>query len=121
MGGIVPYPIYHIENPSRQSWQEMIEILAEALDVTRNNIIPFNAWIDRVRQFPPSNADVDNPAARLAEFLDAHFVRMSCGGLVLDTAHSREHSETLRGSQPVSRELVMKYVQTWKDIGFLHR
>jgi hypothetical protein len=121
LGGVTPYPIYHIENPKRQSWCEMIQVLAEVLNIPRANIIKFEAWLDRVRQFPPSSADIDNPAARLVEFLEAHFVRMSCGDLILDTAHSREHSETLRNSRPVSKELVAKYVQAWKDMGFLHR
>ena len=98
----------------------MIQVLAEGLDVPQANIIPFETWIHRVRQYPPSAADTDNPAARLAEFLETNFVRMSCGGLILDTAHSVEHSETLRNSGPVSRELVMKYIRTWKDMGFLH-
>lgn len=119
LGSFAPYPIYHIENPARQSWPDMVRVLAEALDIPQTGIIPFDKWIDRVRQFPPSNADVDNPAARLADFLEAHFLRMSCGGLILDTAHSKEHSETLRNSVPVSRDLVRKYVQTWKDMGFL--
>ncbi|KIM94086.1 hypothetical protein OIDMADRAFT_45882 [Oidiodendron maius Zn] len=116
---ITPYQIYHIENPARQPWRDMVEVLAEGLGIPRENVIPFNAWIDRVRQFPPSLADIDNPAARLAEFLDSHFVRMSCGDLILDTAHTTEHSETLRNSRPLSRDLVMKYIRAWKKIGFL--
>ncbi|KFY80937.1 hypothetical protein V499_00270 [Pseudogymnoascus sp. VKM F-103] len=108
LGDVTPYPIYHIENPERQSWSEMIEVLVELLNIPRANIITFEAWLDRVRQFPPSSADTENPAARLVEFLEAHFVRMSCGHLILDTAHSRQHSETLRNSALVGRELVAK-------------
>jgi nucleoside-diphosphate-sugar epimerase len=113
------YPIYHIENPIRQPWGEMVGVLASALDVRRANIIPFNEWIGRVRQFPGS-ADFHNPAAKLIDFLDTQFVRMSCGGLILDTAKSTEHSETLRNQRPVSCELVRKYIRAWKDIRFLH-
>ena len=113
------YPIYHIENPVRQPWCEMILVLADALDIPRTNIIPFEDWVSRVRRFPGS--ETDNPAARLVEFLDKHFIRMSCGGLILDTAKSTEHSKTLRREELVSDDLVRKYIRAWKDMGFLHR
>ena len=117
---ITPYPIYHIENPVRQPWREMILTLANALDVPNTNIIPFDDWINRVRRFPGS-IETDNPAGRLVEFLEEHFIRMSCGGLILDTAKSTEHSETLQNEEPISVDLVKKYVSAWKDMGFLHK
>lgn len=99
----------------------MILILADALDVPQKNIISFEAWLHRVRNFPPSLATSENPAAMLVDFLETHFVRMSCGGLVLDTAHSVEHSKTLKKSKPVPKELVEKYIQAWKAAGFLRK
>jgi hypothetical protein len=93
-------------------------MLADELDVPRKNIVPFREWVSRVRQFPGS-ADLDNPAAKLIDFLEENFVRMSCGGLILDTAKSAEHSATLRNLRPVSCELVRKYVRAWKEMGFL--
>lgn len=112
-----PYPIYHIENPARQPWHQMVPVLADALDIPHTNIIPFEDWVRRVRQFPGSEAD--NPAINLVEFLDDHFIRMSCGGLVLDTTKSKEHSETLANVGPVSTDVVKKYVRVWKEMGFL--
>ncbi|OXV11593.1 hypothetical protein Egran_00646 [Elaphomyces granulatus] len=117
---ITPYPIYHIENPVRQPWREMILILADALGVPNTNIVPFEDWINRVRRFPGS-IETDNPAGRLVGFLDEHFIRMSCGDLILDTAKSTEHSETLRNEDPISADLVNRYVSAWKDMGFLHK
>ncbi|KAL2812451.1 hypothetical protein BDW59DRAFT_167804 [Aspergillus cavernicola] len=108
-------PIYHIENPIRQSWSAMLQILADALDAP--SIIPFKDWIRRVRQFPGSVEG--NPAARLVGFLDEQFVAMSCGGLVLDTACSQRDSPSLAKSQAVSEDLVRLYVRRWKEIGFL--
>jgi len=96
----------------------MIRVLADALDIPRSNIVAFDEWVGRVRRFPGS-MEADNPAGRLVEFLDRHFVRMSCGGLVLDTAKSREHSATLRREEAVSAELVRKYIRAWKEAGFL--
>ena len=98
----------------------MVPVLADALDIPRSNIIPFQEWVNRVRQFPGS-MEVDNPAGRLVDFLDGHFVRMSCGGLVMETVKSREHSPTLRATGPVSDDLVRKYIRSWKEMGFLYR
>lgn len=112
-----PYPIYHIENPSRQPWREMVRILAQSLDIRPDGIVPFDQWIKQVRN---SSASIhDNPARQLLEFFDQHFLRMSCGGLILDTAKTRKHSATLRKRGPVSPDLVGKYISAWRTMGFL--
>lgn len=97
----------------------MIPILADTLGIPRANVVPFEDWLRRVRLFP-SSVEADNPAGTLVDFLGEHFVRMSCGGLILDTTKTREHSKTLAaGTAPVSADLVMKYVRVWKESGFL--
>jgi len=98
----------------------MIPVLADALGMTHAEVIPFEKWVHRVRHFPGS-VETDNPAGKVIEFLDEHFIRMSCGGLILDTTKSREHSRTLANTRPVSADLARKYVLAWKDSGFLRR
>ncbi len=115
-----PYPIYHIDNPVRQPWRDMIPVLADALDIPRRNVISFDEWVKRVRNFPGS-IELDNPAAKLIEFLDGNFIRMSCGGLLLETVKGREHSKTLANVGPVSEDVVRKYIQAWRDMGFLRK
>lgn len=110
-----PYPIYHIENPVGQPWREMTPILADALKIPLQNIIPFEKWLERVRNAPQRN----NPASTLLDFLDDNFLRMSCGGLVLDTKKSLEHSKTLAAVGPISEEVARKYIHVWREIGFL--
>ena len=110
--------IYHVDNPVRQPWTALVALLARLLDIPRENIVPFADWIRRVRAFPGA-VDPDNPAAKLVDFLDDNFVRMSCGGMLLDTARTREHSATLASVGPVSDETVGKYVQSWRRSGFL--
>ncbi|KAL5355203.1 hypothetical protein BJX96DRAFT_181164 [Aspergillus floccosus] len=112
-----PYPIYHIENPSRQPWRKMVKTLAHSLDIPREGIIPFDQWIERVRNSSASTNE--NPARQLLEFFDQHFIRMSCGGLILDTTKTREHSATLRQRGPVGPGLVEKYISAWKTMRFL--
>jgi thioester reductase-like protein/acyl carrier protein len=109
-----PYPVYHIENPVGQPWRETNAILADALNI--QTLIPFEEWVQRVREAPMRN----NPAATLLEFLDSNYLRMSCGGLVLDTRKTLEHSKTLAAVGKVSEEVVRKYIHIWKEIGFLN-
>ena len=109
-----PYPIYHIENPVGQPWREMNTVLADALNIP--NLIPFGEWVERVRAAGQRN----NPAATLLDFLDDNYLRMSCGGLVLDVKKTLEHSKTLSTVGPVSEEVTRKYVHVWKEIGFLN-
>ncbi|KAG2419399.1 hypothetical protein HFD88_004195 [Aspergillus terreus] len=111
-----PYPIYHIENPRRQPWDEILATLADALGLEASQVVPFAEWTQRVRQF---GNEPENPAVRIIDFLETNFERMSCGGLVLDTTHSLEHSATLRHREPVPMELVRKYIRAWQEMGFL--
>lgn len=108
-----PYAIYHIENPVGQPWREMNAILSDVLNIP--NLIPFEEWVERVRAAPQRN----NPAATLLSFLDSNYLRMSCGGLVLDIKKTLEHSKTLSSVGPVSEEVVRRYIHIWKEIGFL--
>ncbi|KAF5549508.1 polyketide synthase [Fusarium mexicanum] len=111
------YPVYHVDNPVGQPWKEMSTVLAAALDIPPNGIVPFEEWIKRVRQssLPPA----ENPAALALEFLEGHFERMACGGIVLDTQNSKEHSKTMATGGLVSAEIVRSYVSCWKEMGFL--
>ncbi|MCJ1378978.1 hypothetical protein MMC17_002077 [Xylographa soralifera] len=113
-----PYPIYNIDNPVRQQWQDMLPVLADVLDIPRDNIIPFEEWVDLVRN-SPDVVEKDNPASKLIDFLDSNFLRMSCGGLLLETTKAREHSKTLRAVGPVSADVTRKFVEYWKKTGFL--
>lgn len=118
MANNVPYPIYHIDNPVGQPWQEMIATLADALDIPRNRVVPFPGWVNRVRH-SPLLPDTDNPAAMLIDFLELDFQRMSCGGLLMDVTKTKEYSQTLAKLGPVEADVARKYVQAWKDMGFM--
>ena len=121
---VAPYVIYHIDNPIRQSWKNMIIILSDAMGIQRERIIPFKDWVQLVRDFPkkpgpPEGPDGDNPASLLIDFLNADFERMSCGGVLLGTVHAREHSTTLANLGAVSESTVSLFLKSWKDTGFL--
>lgn len=115
-----PYPIYHIENPTTQPWQEMLPILADALGIPRDNRLPLKDWVSRVREFPEDPMDNEkNPATALVGFFEKDFERMSVGGLLLDTTKSREHSPSLRAVKPITPDLVRKFISYWRSISFV--
>ncbi|KAI1768462.1 hypothetical protein GGR53DRAFT_517871 [Hypoxylon sp. FL1150] len=101
LGDVQPYPIYHMDSPVRQPWKEPIAVLADALDIPRNRIIPFKEWLRRVRDFPGA-AKWDNPTWLLADFFELEFERMSCGRALMETVKAQEHSAVLRGVGPDS-------------------
>ncbi|KHN98032.1 Beta-ketoacyl synthase [Metarhizium album ARSEF 1941] len=117
------HPVYHIDNPSRQSWSEMISMLRKALGIPRHNVVPFADWIKAVRINAQRNngPDGENPASMLADFFEHDFVHMSCGVMVLGTDKACEHSATLRNLGPVTEALLGSYIRAWQKVGFLRR
>ncbi|KAH7038405.1 putative polyketide synthase [Microdochium trichocladiopsis] len=120
-----PFPVYHVDNPVRQQWSDMLPVLAQAMRVASGehageiSLVPLQHWVELVRSKGPSGPDGANPAFMLIDFLQDNFERMSCGGLLLGTAHSQKHSWTLASTGPVTDTLVRKYVDQWKSSGFL--
>lgn len=96
----------------------MIPLLAKHLSIPQENTIPFEEWVQRVREFPAERRE-ENPAIKLINFLDDHFIRMSCGGLILDTTKSCADSPVLSSESPISPDLVQKYIEAWRGMGFL--
>jgi len=111
-------PTYHVENPVRQSWSEVLALLAAELGIPAENKIPYGEWLQRVRDFPRER-DSENPARKVMQFLEEHFLRMATGGLVLGTDEAVKVSKTLASATRVEEGLIRKYVQTWKEIGFI--
>ncbi|KAH0494010.1 hypothetical protein TgHK011_000646 [Trichoderma gracile] len=112
------HAVYHLDNPRPRDWKDVIPVLADALDIPSSHIVPFEEWLRRVRAYPGEDP-WDNPSAKAMDFFEHKFKHMSCGGVTMATDHALEHSETLRAVQPVSDELVRKYIQAWKESGFL--
>ncbi|RMZ86788.1 hypothetical protein DV736_g5986, partial [Chaetothyriales sp. CBS 134916] len=95
-----PYPVYNIDNPVRQPWSDILAVLADSLSIPQKNIIPFEDWIDLVRN-ATDLPEQENPTVKLLDFLCENFFRMSCGGLLLETTKAQGHSPTLGRVGPV--------------------
>jgi hypothetical protein len=107
--------VYHLENPIRQPWSEVLDILASELEVDKHHHVPFTKWLEEVKRTPEEG----NPAGALAEFFEENFEWMSGGGVVLSTETSRRDSPTLRRVGPVQAETIRKYTEYWRSIGFV--
>ncbi|KAH8703288.1 hypothetical protein BGW36DRAFT_354716 [Talaromyces proteolyticus] len=117
-----PHLVYHIENPIRQSWIELVDQFSNHLDV--HTTIPYSDWLNRVQRIPDAKETKDgaysaNPARRLFEFFETDFIRMDCGGVILDTTFTQNISRTLREATTVSPEIIAHYISNWKRMGFL--
>ncbi|KAF2004768.1 acetyl-CoA synthetase-like protein [Amniculicola lignicola CBS 123094] len=114
-----PDIVFHLENPIRQSWADVLRVIAGELGLGGSGaFIPYKVWLSRVLAVPDEKMDA-NPAKKLAAFFEGDFEHMSGGEIILDTAQSRRASKSLRYQRAVGDELVRRYVEGWKKAGFL--
>ncbi|KAL4976239.1 hypothetical protein BDW66DRAFT_151186 [Aspergillus desertorum] len=112
------YPVYHIDNPVGQPWKEMTPIITSALNIPSDRVIPYQDFLNLLRS-SPLDRDREIPAAKIIDFFTRNFEHMACGGLILDTTLSQEHSAALAAQGPITEEEVKRYIQRWREIGFL--
>ena len=105
--------VYHLENPIRQPWHEVLVILAEELGLDGNASISMDKWLASIKTLTEDVASTD----LLIDFFEKDFQHMSGGGVVLDTRVSRAVSPTLQQADVVRDELVATYVKQWKCQG----
>jgi hypothetical protein len=111
--------VYHIENPARQPWGELLNQLSEHIGLgTPASTVEYNEWLARVQAAQDSHL-APNPSKALVDFFEKDFQRMSCGGIVLDTAITRKISSSLRSATPVDSKTIARYISNWRQLGFL--
>ena len=107
--------VYHVENPLRQSWHDVLGVVAATLKLQRTDLIPFHLWLKLVQD----EADSADPTRSLLPFFEHEFEHMACGDVVMDTKNAREASPSLRRLGLIRPETIEKYIGYWKSIGFL--
>jgi hypothetical protein len=107
--------VYHLENPIRQPWHEVLVILSEELGLDGNALTSLDKWLAGIKTMTENAASTD----LLIDFFENDFQHMSGGGVVLDTRFSRAVSPTLQHADVVEDELVAAYVKQWKLRGIL--
>ncbi|MDI1486702.1 MAG: putative NRPS-like protein biosynthetic cluster [Ramalina farinacea] len=111
--------IYHLENPVRQSWHDVLQMIAPELGLSSAEFIPLASWLDRVRRMPDLASD-KMPVKKLEDFFRRDFEHMACGSVVLDTKNTRDLSSTLRKLSHFPKELFGSYVRYWKASGYIN-
>ncbi|KAL9098156.1 MAG: hypothetical protein Q9187_009718 [Circinaria calcarea] len=98
--------VYHVENPVRQSWQDMCTVIERKLSLQSSSRLPYNDWMSRFSESGEASRE-------LLEFFRNHFLQMSSGTLILETKHTRTISPTLTSTGDVDHDTVEKYLQSW--------
>jgi hypothetical protein len=112
--------VYHLENPARQPWQQVLASLAPMLGIGIGDTLPFSEWITRIESYGiAKKSDAANPAHSLLDFFEADFERMASGDVNLDTKNSLAASPSLRSAKAISEQLLVAYVDHWQRVGFL--
>lgn len=114
--------VYHLENPVRQSWHDILSIFASKLALPNAELLPFHEWLERVCAVADDidAAGIDgNPAKRLADFFRGEFEHMSCGSIILDMERARKVSPALQSMEAASDVTIAAYIDQWKASGFL--
>ncbi|KAL9005017.1 MAG: hypothetical protein Q9188_002198 [Gyalolechia gomerana] len=110
--------VYHLENPIRQPWVDVLQTMAASLNIPLTKFLPFDVWMDKICAVPAED-DRTVPVKRLETFFRTDFEHMACGNVILDTGHTREISPTLRRLTSISNETIASYVRHWKSVGYL--
>ena len=110
--------IFHLENPIRQSWHEVLTTVASELRIAETSFLPYSEWLARVLAIPDDRID-ENPVKKLAGFFTGDFEHMAGGGIIMDTGKARKASQCLRGINAIDEDLVVAYVARWREAGFL--
>lgn len=101
----------HLENPVRQSLNDIFTIVAYELQLQHPFTIPFEDWLQRAAE--------TGEIRSLESFFRDHFRELAGGAVRLDTVKARRISKCLVGSNALEKELIIKYVHRWQRDGFL--
>ncbi|KAH7121149.1 hypothetical protein B0J11DRAFT_616525 [Dendryphion nanum] len=91
--------VYHVENPARQTWSSVLQILSNSLALP---LITYEQWLKRV-----NNLNGDDTS--LNEFYSHGFLHIGSGALGLATEQTKKVSYTLSRMGTVGNEVVGRY------------
>jgi hypothetical protein len=106
-------PFYHLENPCRQSWSDVLRVFSKLIGSPGEErpIVPFPEWL---RLISTLGDDAEkNPALKIMGFLELEFLTMAKGDVVLDVSNTLADSKTLREAGPLDESHFRKYLEFW--------
>jgi hypothetical protein len=107
----------HVENPVRQAWSDIIQVLAKELKIQKS--LPFDQWLDKLASVDDKDSEA-YPAKKLHQFFKLYFRTASCGRVIMGTDSARQISRSLRSLTAVDDATVSGYVRYWKQVGYLN-
>jgi hypothetical protein len=113
-------PVYHIENPHRQNWSEILASLAVFLGLSSSELVHFDQWLECVTDEGTTSV-VQYPAQKLLDFFRGDFTNLATGEVILGTENTCNISPMLKRTGPVGNDLLKKYISHWQSIGFLNQ
>ncbi|KAG6873820.1 hypothetical protein C0992_008373 [Termitomyces sp. T32_za158] len=110
-------PFYHMENPSRQSWEGIMRSLSGILGKQGAPLplIPLAKWLARVRAL--GDDPKRNAAFKIMSFLERDFETMASGSVVLRTAMAKLDSVSMVRCTALDRRHIEEYVAYWRSVG----
>ena len=107
-----PSLIYHVENPIRQPWPDVCTVMERKLGLESRKRMPFQDWLAEAHTKGCLQTD-------LSDFFKQDFLRMSPGGVLLDTRYCRRVSQECCCTSSVKAQEIERYLAYWKDEAFL--
>ncbi|KAG6876324.1 hypothetical protein C0992_013352 [Termitomyces sp. T32_za158] len=108
---------YHMENPSRQSWEEIMRSLSGILGKhgAPLPLIPLKDWLARVKAL--GDDPKRNAAFKIMSFLERDFETMASGNVVLCTAMAKVDSVLMEKCAALNQRHIEEYVAYWRSVG----
>jgi len=107
----------HVENPIRQAWKDIIQTVGAELGIRES--IPFDQWLSKLNSIGDKDPDA-YPAKKLYQFFSQQFRVASCGTVIMGTDNARRVSGSLRKLTAVDDTILRRYVNYWRQRGYLH-
>ncbi|TFK46758.1 L-aminoadipate-semialdehyde dehydrogenase [Heliocybe sulcata] len=108
--------VYHIVNPDRSaSWDDILDALHESgLKFEKADV---EEWLDKLAR---SDKNVEkNPAIKLLPFFRARYSNGRRKPMVFRTDETAAVAPSVREAPPVNRDVVRKWTEHWRKVGFL--
>ena len=93
-----------MENPTRQSWQDIVAVIQSCDEFRKVDRMPLRQWIDLACAH-------NGPLEMLRLFFVDHFECLSGGGIVLDMKNACGASPTLASTGAVTMKTIRLYVE----------
>lgn len=107
--------VYHIVSPEQTPWNDILAGLRDA-GVRFDAVEP----AEYIRKLNESEKDPEkNPVIKLLPFFTARYSGPAKKAIVFRTDETAKVVEGIRTAPPVTRELVRKWVESWREVGFI--